>query len=219
MLVCGTETAVYFSLDDGENWQPLRLNMPATSIRDLVVHNDDIVVGTHGRSFWILDDITPLRQINKEVTTANAYLFAPQTAIRVKRSVHTDTPFPPEEPMGQNPPDGAIINYVLKEKSATPVVLEIFDSTNKLVRRFASDDKPLPYDVNKLRFPTYWLRPPQILPSEAGMQPFRLGFAVSESARRKLRFADFRHLQRHAVRSRRSVCNARKLHGKVNRER
>ena len=172
LLFCGTEQAVYFSLDDGENWQPLRLNMPATSIRDLVVHNDDIVVGTHGRSFWILDDITPLRQINQQVATADTFLFAPQTAIRIRRSVHTDTPFPPEEPAGQNPPDGAIINYVLKEKSAKPIVMEIFDSSNKLIRRFSSDDKPLPYDENKLRFPTYWLRPPQILPNEAGMQRF-----------------------------------------------
>ena len=172
LLFCGTEQAVYFSLDDGENWQPLRLNMPATSIRDLVVHNDDLVVGTHGRSFWILDDITPLRQINQQVTNADAFLFAPQTAIRVKRSVHTDTPFPPEEPAGQNPPDGAILNYYLKEKSSTPITLEIYDSSNKLVRRYASDDKPLPVDENKLRFPTYWIRPPQILPNETGMQRF-----------------------------------------------
>lgn len=172
LLFCGTEQAVYFSLDDGENWQPLRLNMPATSIRDLVVHNDDIVVGTHGRSFWILDDITPLRQINTKVANADAFLFAPQAAIRIRRSVHTDTPFPPEEPAGQNPPDGAIINYVLKEKSATPITLEIFDSANKLVRRFASDDKPLPFDENKMRFPLHWIRPPRILPNEAGMQRF-----------------------------------------------
>ena len=146
--------------------------MPATSIRDLVVHNDDLVIGTHGRSFWILDDITPLRQINQQVTNTDAFLFAPQQAIRVKRSVHTDTPFPPEEPAGQNPPDGAIINYYLKEKSSTPIVLEIYDSSNKLVRRYASDDKPLPVDENKLRFPTYWIRPPQILPNETGMQRF-----------------------------------------------
>lgn len=172
LLYCGTEQAVYVSFNDGDDWQPLRLNMPATSIRDLVVHNDDIVVGTHGRSFWILDDITPLRQINEQIKNSDAFLFAPQTAIRVKRSVHTDTPFPPEEPMGQNPPDGAIINYYLKEKSQAPVVLEIFDSSNKLVRRFASDDQPLPYDEKDLRFPTHWIRPPQILPNEAGMQRF-----------------------------------------------
>jgi photosystem II stability/assembly factor-like uncharacterized protein len=172
LLYCGTEQAVYVSFDDGDNWQPLRLNMPATSIRDLVVHNDDIVVGTHGRSFWILDDITPLRQINQETERADAYLFAPQTAIRIRRSVHTDTPFPPEEPAGQNPPDGAIINYYLKEKSPSPVVLEIFDSKNNFVRRFASDDKPLPVNENRLPFPTYWIRPPRILQNEAGMQRF-----------------------------------------------
>jgi photosystem II stability/assembly factor-like uncharacterized protein len=172
LLFCGTEQAVYVSFNDGDDWQPLRLNMPASSIRDLIVHNDDIVVGTHGRSFWILDDITPLRQISEKIAASEAYLFAPQQAIRVKRSVHTDTPFPPEEPMGQNPPDGAIINYYLKEKSSTPIVLEIFDSNNKIVRRFASDDKPLPFDEKQLRFPTHWIRPPQILPNAPGMQRF-----------------------------------------------
>jgi len=172
LLFCGTEQAVYFSADDGENWQPLRLNMPATSIRDLVIHKDDLVVGTHGRSFWILDDLTPLRQINATVQNADAYLFAPQLATRVKRSVHTDTPFPPEEPAGQNPPDGAIINYYLKQPSRTPVVLEIFDTAGKLVRRFASDDKQLEMDPNKMRFPSYWVRPPQILRNDAGMQRF-----------------------------------------------
>ncbi len=172
LLFCGTEQAVYFSTDDGDNWQPLRLNMPATSVRDLVVHKDDIVVGTHGRSFWILDDITPLRQLGNNAATADEYLFAPQEATRVKRSVHTDTPFPPEEPAGQNPPDGAVINYVLKAKSTKLVVLEILDSAGKLVRRFSSDDKPLETDVNTLRFPTYWIRPPQILKNEPGMQRF-----------------------------------------------
>ncbi len=171
LLFCGTEQAVYFSIDDGENWQPLRLNMPATSIRDLVVHRDDIVVGTHGRSFWILDDITPLRQINANTSSGNS-LFAPQLATRVRRSVHTDTPFPPEEPAGQNPPDGAIINYYLKSKSATPVTFEIFDAAGKLVRKFSSDDKPFDYDEGKLRYPTYWIRPHQALKNEPGMQRF-----------------------------------------------
>lgn len=172
LLYCGTEQAVYFSTDDGDHWQPLRLNMPATSIRDLVVKTDDVVVGTHGRSFWILDDITPLRQINKEVAGSEAHLFAPQTAIRYKRSLHTDTPFPPEEPAGQNPPDGAIINYYLRSKSAAPITLEIFDSANQLVRRFASDDKPLEVDLNRINPPEYWVRPFQSLKNEAGMQRF-----------------------------------------------
>ena len=172
LLFCGTEQAVYFSIDDGENWQPLRLNMPATSVRDLVIHNDDIAVGTHGRSFWILDDITPLRQIGSETNDHQAWLFTPQLATRVKRSVHTDTPFPPEEPAGQNPPDGAVINYYLKAKSSSPIFIKITNMAGKLVRRFSSDDKPLDVDINTLRFPTYWIRPPQILKNEAGMQRF-----------------------------------------------
>jgi hypothetical protein len=169
LLFCGTERAVYFSIDDGENWQPLRLNMPATSIRDLVIKDDDLVVGTHGRSFWILDDITPLRQIGPP---QDAMLFKPQLATRVKRSVHTDTPFPPEEPAGENPPDGAIINYYLKTRSSTPVTLEIYDSSNKLVRRFSSDDKPLNVDWTKINPPDYWARPFQPLRNEPGMQRF-----------------------------------------------
>jgi hypothetical protein len=172
LLLCGTERAVFVSFNDGDDWQPLRLNMPASSIRDLVIHNDDVVVGTHGRSFWILDDITPLRQINAEVASADALLFAPQTAYRVKRNTNTDTPLPPEEPAGQNPPDGAIINYYLKATAATPVTLEILDSNGKLVRRYASDDKPEPVNEKEQNIPTYWIRPPQRLSTDAGMQRF-----------------------------------------------
>ena len=175
LLFCGTERAVYVSFNDGDEWQPLRLNMPATSIRDLVVHNDDVVVGTHGRSFWILDDITPLRQTTAQVAAAAAHLFEPQVAYRVRWNMNTDTPLPPEEPAGKNPPDGAIINYYLQSASAEPVTLEIFDSSNKLVRRFSSADRPEPpiETIEKeVNFPTYWIRPPQILSAEAGMQRF-----------------------------------------------
>jgi photosystem II stability/assembly factor-like uncharacterized protein len=171
LLFAGTERAVYVSFNDGDEWHPLRLNMPATAIRDLVIHNDDVVVGTHGRSFWILDDITPLRQINEQVAASDAFLFKPQTAYRVRRSVHTDTPIPPEEPMGQNPPDGAIINYYLKSDAAE-VTLEIFDRANKLVRRFSSSDKPEQINENQLPYPMYWIRPPRILSAKAGMQRF-----------------------------------------------
>jgi photosystem II stability/assembly factor-like uncharacterized protein len=172
LLFAGSERAVYVSFNDGDDWQPLRLNMPATSIRDLVVHRDDIVVGTHGRSFWILDDITPLRQVDAQTAASDAFLFAPQTAYRVQRNVNTDTPLPPEEPAGQNPPDGAIINYYLKTDSASPVVLEIFDHAGHLVRRFRSDDKPEFVDEKELNVPTYWVRSPRILPASAGMQRF-----------------------------------------------
>jgi len=171
-LYCGTEQAAFFSIDDGEHWQPLRLNMPATSIRDIVVHDDDLVAGTHGRSIWILDDLTPLRQLAQMPSASEAYLFAPQTATRVRRSVHTDTPFPPEEPAGENPPDGAVIDYYLPARSSSPITLEILDAGGKLVRKYSTDDKPLKVDVDTLRFPTYWIRPFQPLKNEPGMQRF-----------------------------------------------
>ena len=170
LLFAGSERAVYVSFDDGENWQTLRLNMPATSIRDLVIKDDDIVVGTHGRSFWILDDITPLRQTTTPVSTAEATLFAPQNAYRVRWSMYTDTPLPQEEPAGDNPPEGAIINYMLKEKAKGEVVLEIFNSVGQSVRRFSSNDKP--YKIPDVNIPLYWIRPQQILSSEAGAHRF-----------------------------------------------
>src|SRR5204862_200776 len=172
LLFAGTELAVFYSLDNGDSWQPLRLNMPATSIRALVVHNDDVVVGTHGRSFWILDDITPLRQLNASVRNAAMHLFAPQVAYRIKRNVNTDTPLPPEEPVGQNPPDGAIINYYLGNDPATQVTLEIFDSRNQLVRRYSSEDKPESISANDYPVTPYWFRPPQVLVAKAGLQRF-----------------------------------------------
>jgi photosystem II stability/assembly factor-like uncharacterized protein len=172
LLFAGTELNVFVSYNNGDSWQSLRLNMPATSIRDLVIHKDDVVVGTHGRSFWILDDITPLRQYNSALVDAEVHLFAPQEAIRVKRNVNTDTPLPPEEPAGQNPPDGAIINYYLRRDATTPVTLEIFDSRNQLVRRFSSDDKPIPVNPSDHAVPEYWFRPFQALGAKAGMQRF-----------------------------------------------
>lgn len=172
LLFCGTERAIHVSFNDGDNWQSLRLNMPATSMRDLVIHEDDLVVGTHGRSFWILDDITPLRQISDVMAKSSAFLYKPQLAYRVRWNVNTDTPLPPEEPAGENPPDGAMINYYLKEKQGGPVTLEILDSIGRLVRRFSSDDRPEAVNPKNLTIATYWLRPPQILSSEAGMHRF-----------------------------------------------
>jgi photosystem II stability/assembly factor-like uncharacterized protein len=172
LLFAGTERAVFVSFDDGDDWQPLRLNMPATSIRDLVIHGDDVVVGTHGRSFWILDDITPLRQLDARVASADAHLFRPQTAYRVRWNVNPDTPLPPDEPAGRNPPDGAVIDYYLKQAAAGPVTLQIRDAEGKLVRRFSSADRPQPVDEQNLNIAAYWLRPPMVLSAEAGPHRF-----------------------------------------------
>jgi len=174
LLYAATERMVHVSFDDGENWQPLRLNMPATSIRDLVVHGGDLVIGTHGRGFWILDDVTPLRQLDAKWAAGLAgapFLYAPQTAVRVRRNRNTDTPLPPEEPVGQNPPDGAILDYVLGARPTAAVTLEILDHDGALVRRFASDDAPEPL-VEPLVVPAYWVRPPRLLSAAPGMHRF-----------------------------------------------
>jgi photosystem II stability/assembly factor-like uncharacterized protein len=172
LLFAGTERSVYVSFDDGDHWQSLKLNLPPSSIRDLVVHNDDIVVGTHGRSFWILDNIIPLRQAHVEVAGAAAHLFAPQMTYRVRRNNNTDTPLPPEEPAGQNPPDGAMFDYWLKSAASAPVVLEIRDAAGNLVRRFSSADKPEPVNAKELNVPMYWIRPARVLSAAAGMHRF-----------------------------------------------
>ena len=172
LLFAGTERTVYFSIDDGDHWQSLKLNLPASSIRDLVVHSDDVVVGTHGRSFWILDNITPLRQLNPQIADSDTHLFAPQLTYRVRRNNGTDTPLPPDTPAGQNPPDGAMLDYWLKSAVSGGVTLEIVDSSGKLVRRFSSSDKPDVLDAKDINVPTYWIRPERKLTTEPGMHRF-----------------------------------------------
>jgi photosystem II stability/assembly factor-like uncharacterized protein len=172
LLFAGTERTVYVSFDDGDHWQSLRLNLPATSIRDLVVHQDDIVVATHGRSFWILDNITPLRQLMSEIEESPAHLFVPQRTYRVRRNNNTDTPLPPEIPAGRNAPDGAMIDYWLKARPADPVILEVWDASGKLARRFSSADQPPVVNDKDLNVPTYWIRPERMLSSDAGMHRF-----------------------------------------------
>ncbi len=168
LLFTGSEQAVYVSFDDGDHWRSLRLNMPAISIRDLNVHQDDLIAGTHGRGFWILDDIEPLRQVSHVSDTA---LFKPARAWRFRWNKNSDTPLPPDEPAGQNPPDGAIIDYYLADASSSPVTLEILDGAGKLVRRYASTDKAEP-PKDSGQVPWYWIRPPQILSAASGMHRF-----------------------------------------------
>jgi len=169
LLFAGSERFVYVSIDDGAHWQNLRLNMPATSIRDLVIKDNDLVVGTHGRGFWILDDITPLRQLKNNKTTEGSVLFKPATTYRIHWDMWTDTPLPQEEPAGENPPDGAIINYFLKDK-ASSVELSITDAQGKLVRRYSNQDTM--YKIPAVNIPLYWIRPQQILSAEAGSHRF-----------------------------------------------
>jgi photosystem II stability/assembly factor-like uncharacterized protein len=170
LLLAGSEKEVSVSFDDGMHWSPLRLNMPATSIRDLVFKDADVVVGTHGRSFWILDDIAPLRQLGPQTAAQDAVLYKPAPAIRVRWDMWPDTPLPQDEPAGENPPDGALIDYHLKEAATGPVTLDIFDAAGKPIRHFSSSDTL--YTIPDVNIPTYWIRPQQILSAQAG--PHRL---------------------------------------------
>ncbi len=170
LLYAGSEHQTWVSFNDGSDWQSLRLNMPATSIRDLVIHGDDLVIATHGRGFWILDDVTPLRQMNAHVLSEAVTLFQPQAALRWRWNRNPDTPLPPEEPVGQNPPDGAIIDYYLQ--SATQrAAIEILDDGGRLVRRYSSSDPPEAADP-ELNVPTYWIRPATAVATTAGMHRF-----------------------------------------------
>jgi hypothetical protein len=171
LLFAGTEMGVYVSFDDGLHWQPLQLNLPATPIHDLVIHGNDLVAATHGRSFWILDDITPLRQLAPAVAASNAYLFKPATAMRIRPNVNHDTPLPAEEPLGTNPPAGAILYYYLKAAPHDDVTLEILDARGKLVRRYSSADKPERLAAPP-PFPDNWMRQSVPLSRSAGMHRF-----------------------------------------------
>ena len=171
LLFAGTENAVWVSFDDGDHWQSLQLNLPHTSMRDLWIHDDDLIVATHGRAFWILDDITPLREATSSLAATDAHLFTPAPAYRVHRDTYTDTPLPPDEPTGANPPDGAMIDYYLGRTASAPVTLEILDARGQLVRKFSSADKPdvTEAELRKQLIPLYWVRPFRSLSADAGM--------------------------------------------------
>jgi hypothetical protein len=159
------------SFDDGAHWQPLRLNLPTTSYRDLAVHGNDLVAGTYGRSMFILDDISPLRQLTPElVSTLNsgeAHLFRPADALRVRQNINADTPLPPEVPHALNQPEGAILDYYLPAKPKGDIKIEIYDARGKLVRTLSSRPAA-PFDEPLPPVPAYWLRPPDALPTEIG---------------------------------------------------
>ncbi len=169
LLFAGTENAVWVSFNDGDNWQPLQLNLPHTSMRDLWIHDDDLIVATHGRAIWILDDIAPLREASATMANA-AHLFTPSRAYRVQRDTNTDTPLPPDEPVAANPPDGASLDYFLPA-AANSVSLEVLDAQGHVVRKFSSADKPevTEEELEKQLIPMYWPRKWHALSAEAGM--------------------------------------------------
>lgn len=188
LLFAGTENAVYFSSNRGTQWQSLRQNMPATSIRDLVIHQHDIVVGTHGRSIWILDNLSPLRHLAK--AGAEPFLFPPIDATRVRHNMFSDTPLPPEEPAGQNPPDGALLDYHLPAK-ASRVSIEIRDAQGELVRVFDSSAEQERIDTTTLPYATYWFRSLQRVATSAGHHRlvWDLSYAAPKGSRRELSIA------------------------------
>ncbi|MFL6445294.1 MAG: WD40/YVTN/BNR-like repeat-containing protein [Candidatus Sulfotelmatobacter sp.] len=169
LLFAGTENAVWVSFDDGDRWQSLQLNLPRTSMRDLWIKDDDLIVATHGRSFWILDDIAPLRELAAGLTTS-AHLYEPAAAYRIQRDTYTDTPMPPDEPVGANPPDGAILDYFLPS-AAKSVMIEILDGKGQVVRSYANTDKPeaTEEELRQQLIPLYWVRPPHQLSTQPGM--------------------------------------------------
>jgi photosystem II stability/assembly factor-like uncharacterized protein len=171
LLFAGTENAVWVSFDDGDHWQSLQLNLPHTSMRDLWIYGNDLIVATHGRSFWILDDITPLRELANSPNSNSARLFTPTPAYRIQRDTNTDTPLPPDEPAAANPPDGAVIDYYLPHAPSGAVTLEILNARGQVVRKFSSADQPpvSEEDLKKQLIPLYWLRPFHALSADAGM--------------------------------------------------
>lgn len=171
LLYAGTERGVYVSFDDGGQWLPLSLNLPSTSMRDLTIHGDDLVVATHGRSFWILDDLTPLREMAASIASSSAYLFKPQVTYRFRHDRYQQTPFPPEVPAGQNPPDGAIIDYYLGAAATGIVRLDILDPHGGVVRTYKNTDTP-PLFMDQMTVPNYWIRMPAVPPASAGMHRF-----------------------------------------------
>jgi hypothetical protein len=172
LLYACAEKGVFVSFDDGDHWQPLQANLPTTSVRDLVIHGDDLVVATHGRSFWILDDIAPLRQITPQIVQSTSWLFQPSIAYRVRPGTDQGTPAPFDEPHADNPPGGAALDYYLKDPQSMPVQLEIFDSAGALVRRYASDDALRKTKAEDLQFPMHWVHDAEPISAKAGMHRF-----------------------------------------------
>src|SRR6266571_5180098 len=168
LLFAGTESGMYVSFDDGEDWQSLQLNLPNTSYRDIAIHGNDLVVGTYGRGIWVLDDYSPLRQITAATATDPVHLFAPGDAVRVRRNVGADTPFPPEVPHALNPPDGAIIYYYLASPPTGEISLDVLDAGGAVVRHLSTAPVEPVKEAAQPPEPNFWIATPQRLVTAVG---------------------------------------------------
>ncbi len=171
LLYASTNRSIYVSFNDGAQWQPLTLNFPTTSVRDLVVHNGDLIAGTQGRGIWILDDLEPLREITQKISEEPVHLFSPAQAWRLRNNENHDTPWPPSTPLGQNPPAGAIIDYWLKGNAQGPVILTIKDSIGNIVKQFSSHEKVKKLPAHRY-FEKEWIGENEHLYNTAGMHRF-----------------------------------------------
>jgi photosystem II stability/assembly factor-like uncharacterized protein len=178
LLYAATETGVFVSFDDAASWLSLRLNMPVVSVRDISVRDGDLAIATHGRAFWILDDVAPLRELAAN-STSGARLFAPRDAIRTRPGSDEAEASPPETPLGENPPNGAFIDYIVPPTAHGPLTLEIVDAGGRTIRRWSSADTPKTPDPNDFDFPAYWVEQPQRLSAEAGTHRFVWDFHTS----------------------------------------
>jgi photosystem II stability/assembly factor-like uncharacterized protein len=169
LLYAGTEHAAYVSLDDGAHWRRLGAGLPATSVRDLAVHGADLVAATHGRAFWILDDVSALRAWNADVAAAPATLLPPSRAYRLRAQGFAGSPMPEDEPRGENPPAGAVIEYYLAHDAQVPVAVTVRDRAGRVVRRFASTDAPVGPDLQKIEIAPRWVATSLPLPTGAGL--------------------------------------------------
>jgi photosystem II stability/assembly factor-like uncharacterized protein len=169
LLFAGTELGVFVSFNDGDDWQSLQLNLPPVSMRDLAIHGDDLIIATHGRGFWVLDDITALRQIEDKVAQSEAFLFQPADAVRMHAGTDYGSPMPRDEALAENPRVGAMIDYYLKSPASGPVLIEILDAKGQVIRRYSSEDKAPAVKPETLDFPAFWRPAPKPLPASAGM--------------------------------------------------
>ncbi len=171
LLFAGTESAVYVSFDEGDHWQSLMLNLPTTLYRDIAIHDNDLIVGTYGRGIWVLDDFAVLRQLSAAVAAepGGAHLFKPSDAVRVRRNVMYNTPFPREVPQAPNPPDGAIIYYSLGAKPSSDITIDVLDARGSVVRRMSSAPPRAVRETARPPMESFWLAPGRGLPANVGL--------------------------------------------------